>query len=76
VAVIVSNDSDLKEPISVVRRRLGKTIGILNPQAKVSRALQPLAHFTKPIRAGALANAQFPAVMRDAQGPFHKPPRW
>ncbi|MBL4557734.1 MAG: hypothetical protein JKP98_13370 [Rhodobacteraceae bacterium] len=34
VAVIVSNDSDLKEPISVVRRRLGKTIGILNPQRR------------------------------------------
>ena len=76
VAVIVSNDSDLKEPISVVRNRFGKTIGILNPQAKVSRALQPLAHFIKPIRPGALANAQFPAVMQDATGQFHKPGRW
>lgn len=76
VAVIISNDSDLKEPISVVRRRFGKTIGILNPQAKVSRALLPLAHFTKQIRASALANAQFPEVMRDARGQFHKPPRW
>ena len=75
-AVIVSNDSDLKEPISVVRNRFGKTIGILNPQAKVSRALQPLAHFIKPIRPGALANAQFPAVMQDATGQFHKPARW
>ena len=76
VAVIVSNDSDLKEPISVVRRRFGKVIGILNPQEKVSRALQPLAHFTKQIRTGALANAQFPGVMHDAKGRFHKPPRW
>lgn len=76
VAVIVSNDSDLKEPISVVRNRFHKAIGILNPQAKVSRALLPLAHFVKPIRSGALANAQFPALMQDAQGPFHKPPRW
>ncbi len=76
VAVIISNDSDLKEPISVVRNRFRKTIGILNPQAKVSRTLQPLAHFIKPIRSGVLANAQFPDVMRDAQGPFHKPARW
>lgn len=76
VAVIVSNDSDLKEPISVVRKRFGKTIGILNPQAKVSRALQPLAHFIKPIRAGALQNAQFPPTLTDTHGTFHKPVRW
>jgi len=74
--VIISNDSDLKEPISVVRNRFGKTIGILNPQAKVSRALHPLAHFIKQIRPGALANAQFPPVMHDATGQFHKPARW
>lgn len=76
MAVIVSNDSDLKEPISVVRHRFGKGIGILNPQEKVSRALQPLAHFIKPIRGGALANAQFPAQLRDAVGVFRKPGRW
>lgn len=76
MAVIVSNDSDLKEPISLVRNRFGKGIGILNPQAKVSRALQPLAHFIKPIRVGALAQAQFPQHLRDAVGPFQKPARW
>lgn len=75
-AVIVSNDSDLKEPISLVRHRFGKTIGILNPQQRVSRALQPLAHFIKPIRGGALANAQFPASLTDRVGTFQKPARW
>ena len=76
VAVIVSNDSDLKEPISLVRNRFGKTIGILNPQQKVSRALQPLAHFIKAVRGGALANAQFPGQLQDAVGVFHKPAGW
>ena len=75
-AVIVSNDSDLKEPIAQVRNRFGKTIGILNPQANVSQALRPLAHFIKPIRGGAIGNAQFPAQLTDAVGAFHKPPRW
>jgi uncharacterized LabA/DUF88 family protein len=75
-AVIVSNDSDLKEPISLVRQRFGKAIGILNPQTNVSRALQPLAHFIKPIRVGALANAQFPNQLTDAIGTFTKPGRW
>jgi hypothetical protein len=75
-AVIVSNDSDLKEPIAQVRNRFGKTIGILNPQQQVSRALAPLAHFIKPVRPWALEKAQFPAQMRDVTGPFTKPPRW
>lgn len=75
-AVIVSNDSDLKGPIHQVRHRFGKTIGILNPQANVSQALRPLAHFIKPIRQGALANAQFPVMMNDGGGQFHKPGRW
>src|SRR5207248_1125272 len=30
VAVIVSNDSDLLEPIKIVREELGKKVGILN----------------------------------------------
>ncbi|MCT8998918.1 NYN domain-containing protein [Meinhardsimonia xiamenensis] len=76
VAVIVSNDSDLKEPISVVRNRFGKTIGILNPQKRVSRALKPYAHFIKQIRPGVLKNSQFPNTMQDAKGQFHKPTRW
>lgn len=75
-AVIVSNDSDLKEPIAQVRNRFGKTIGILNPQRRVSGALAPLAHFIKPIRTGAIAAAQFPARMSDATGAFSKPARW
>ncbi len=75
-AVIVSNDSDLKGPIHQVRNRFGKTIGILNPQQNVSQALRPLAHFIKPIRSGALANAQFPVSLVDAVGTFTKPGRW
>lgn len=76
MAVVVSNDSDLKEPIALVRNRFKKGVGILNPQQNVSRALQPLAHFIKPIRGGALAAAQFPAQLQDQAGVFQKPGRW
>ena len=75
-AVIISNDSDLKEPIAQVRRRFRKTIGLLNPQRYASRALLPLAHFVKPIRYAALARAQFPQQMTDVVGTFTKPARW
>ena len=77
VAVIISNDSDLKEPISQVRNRFGKKIGILAPDgARISRALLPLAHFIKPIRSGALTKAQFPSAMSDSIGAFQKPVGW
>ncbi len=76
MAVIVSNDSDLVEPISLVRNHFQKGIGLLNPQKKASRALLPLAHFVKPIRGWALAQSQFPNRMQDAAGTFHRPGAW
>ena len=75
-AVLVSNDSDLKEPLSIVRHCFGKTIGILNPQRHVSRALLPIAHFVKPVRYSALNAAQFDVQLTDATGSFTKPARW
>jgi hypothetical protein len=44
--------------------------------ARISRALLPLAHFIKPIRTGALSNAQFPSQMSDGVGAFQKPSNW
>lgn len=77
VAVIVSNDSDLKEPIAQVRGRFGKRIGLLVPRTiNVSRALQPHADFVKRFGPTALANAQFPNSLTDAVGRFHKPAGW
>jgi uncharacterized LabA/DUF88 family protein len=76
VGVVVSNDSDLLEPIRIVRGQLGKKVGILNPHPNPSRALLPHIDFIKPIRAGVLGASQFPAIMTDATGTFHKPPAW
>jgi uncharacterized LabA/DUF88 family protein len=76
VAVVLSNDSDLLEPIKIVRDRLGKKVGILNPQKNPSRALLPHIDFIKQIRAGTLAAAQLPATLSDATGTFTKPVAW
>ncbi len=76
VAVVVSNDSDLLEPIKIVREQLGKKVGILNPQKNPSRALLPHIDFIKQIRAGALVAAQFSSVLKDAHGTFKKPTSW
>jgi uncharacterized LabA/DUF88 family protein len=76
VAVVVSNDSDLLAPIKIVRKELGKKVGVLNPQKRPSRALLPHLDFIKPIRTGALAAAQFPNQLTDAHGTFTKPGVW
>lgn len=76
--VIVSNDSDLMEPMRIVKHELGMKVGILNPQKQASRMLQKCKpDFTKQIRGGVLAASQFPATIVDAQGStFTKPPGW
>ncbi len=75
-AVLITNDSDLLEPIRLVRGRLGKKVGILNPHPNPSWVLYAAATFKKKIRAAALRTCQFPATLTDANGTFHKPPRW
>lgn len=76
ISVIVSNDSDLVFPIEHIKQRVGKVIGILNPRSRPSRELFPLANFYKQIRPSVLAACQFPRLMTDALGEFHKPPVW
>lgn len=76
VAVIVSNDSDLAEPVRLVRHELNKTVGMLNPHRRPSYALKKHVKFIKPIRKGVLRVSQFPQTLQDASGTFHKPKKW
>lgn len=76
VAVLITNDSDLKEPVRIVSAELGKTVGILNPQRNPSFALVKEATFFKQIRSGVLAASQFPAELVDQDGDFRKPAGW
>ncbi len=77
--VIVSNDSDLTEPMRIVCHELGMVVGILNPQPpqKRSRALLSCKPtFFKQIRAGVLAASQFPPTLTDSTGTITKPTDW
>jgi len=77
VAVVISNDSDLKEPIIHVRNRFGKKVVLLGPKTtRISGALRPLADFIRRFGPNALAAAQFPAQMTDRVGQFQKPAGW
>ena len=76
VAVVVSADSDLLEPIRIVTGQLRKPIGILNPQPRPSKVLCAHATFVKQIRAGVLAASRFPPTLTDEHGTFKKPEEW
>jgi uncharacterized LabA/DUF88 family protein len=77
VAILVTNDSDLVEPIKIVRNELGLPVGVLNPRpASPSHELRKYATFVKPIRKGVLTASQFPDALIDPAGTFHKPPSW
>lgn len=76
-AVIISNDSDLVPPISIVRDRLHLTVGVLNPHETTSHALRRAASFYRPIRAGVVASSQFPEEVLTADGRvLRRPDRW
>ncbi len=76
LAVLVSNDSDLSEPLKIIREEMCKKIGILNPQQNQSKELGKYALFQKQIRTGALASCQFPDQMHDKNGTIIKPSKW
>jgi uncharacterized LabA/DUF88 family protein len=77
IAILLSNDSDLVEPLKIVRYELKIPVGVLNPRPDTpSQELRMHATFVKPIRRGVLAASQFPITLTDATGSIHKPPRW
>lgn len=80
LAVVVSNDGDLKGPVEHVRNNLGKPVGVLNPRRNRSYALSPprlpRGSFYKPIREGVLRASQFPDEITDRRGTFRKPGGW
>jgi hypothetical protein len=70
-AVVVSNDSDLCEPIRVVMAELGLRVGVVNPHPafRRSRALEKLEPtFFKQLWEPTLRRSQFPDLITDARG--------
>lgn len=76
LAVVVSNDSDLLLPIQLLRSQFGKKVGVLNPHPSHAHELQANADWMRPLRQGPLQGSQFPSVLVDPSGTFHKPAQW
>jgi hypothetical protein len=75
-AVVITNDSDLAEPLMIARTQLGMTVGVVNPHPPKYRSLNLTCTFFKQLRASAVKGCQFPIQLTDAQGTFQKPAHW
>lgn len=76
VGVLVSNDSDLAEPLKIIRGEIGLRIGVLNPHTHPVKDIERNADFIRPISKKNLARCQFPDAMQDEQGAFFRPEAW
>lgn len=76
MAVVVSNDSDLVEPIRLVTDELHIPVIVLSPFEKNSVALKKTASGVRHLRQGVLRASQFPDNLSDRIGHFRKPLSW
>lgn len=76
-AIVVTNDSDLVEPIRIAVAEAGKRVGVLFPVKYPNQSLQNVASFFLRIRPGHLAKSQFPATIQLPDGStISKPATW
>ena len=81
VAAVFTNDSDLAEPIRIVRKELRKTVGVMltcrYPFRRASQELVRAASFHRLVSDEMLAESQFPESLMDEKGRrIRKPDRW
>ena len=75
VAVVVSNDSDLIEPIRIVKEELKKPVGIICPFQKLAERIDGIPpSFVRHINHGLLKKAQFPRVLPRTN--IKRPEKW
>ncbi len=77
VAAVLSNDSDLVEPIRIVTKVMGKPVGLLSPVSNPTPELKNVASFIRRISVSDLASSQFPDALVLADGSaLNKPTTW
>ena len=78
-AVVVSNDSDLAEPIRLVRGKFKKAVLVLHPCGPgraLSVELRRVATKSLIVDRSLLPACQLAATLTDAHGTIHKPAIW
>ena len=77
VAAILSNDSDLVEPVRIVTQVLGKPVGLLSPVSNPTLELRRVASFIRRVSVSDLGRSQFQnPVIRADGSQVDKPVSW
>lgn len=77
VAAIVSNDSDLVEPLRIATKILGRTVGLITPVPSPSHKLVENASFVRHIARSDLSRSQFPDDVQLPDGRIvSRPDEW
>lgn len=75
--VLITNDSDLAEPLRLLRSELGIRTTVVNPHARHNRSRVLIADDYKQLRPATLAACQLPPQLIDRAGrKIHRPPAW
>ena len=75
-AVVISNDSDLAEPVRVAQVGAGIRVGVINPHLAKYRSRRLQGTFFKQLRPNVLGQCQLPTTIHDSEGAITKPPTW
>ena len=77
MAAVLSNDSDLVEPIRIVTQVLHKPVGLLSPVSNPNPELSRASSFVRRLSVSDLAASQFPNPLpRPGEPNLVKPPLW
>jgi hypothetical protein len=76
VAIVVSDDFDLKEPLQVAKRELNLRMGVVSPRNQRWLATAVSADFYRPVRETDLLTCQLATVLRNAIGDIRRPSNW
>ncbi|MEA2459166.1 MAG: hypothetical protein QOC95_2138 [Thermoleophilaceae bacterium] len=77
VAIVVSDDFDLREPLTLAPTELGLRVGVVSPRGQSWLRSAVKADFYRPVREADLLACQFPNQLQDAQGrTLRRPPSW
>ena len=75
-AFVLSNDTDLVEPIRLVRSEFRRPVHVISPHRTRSDRMRKAATSYGLLDHTLLPTCQFPAELTDRDGSFHKPPEW
>ncbi len=76
LAVVITNDTDLKTPLQIAHDEVGMRIALVSPYKYAHWDLEAHADLIKKLRRKPVAASLFPWTVQDADGQIHCPQAW